>query len=52
MTLMEVLMNKKTALEFFNKINAHDVDGIIRYISGDHVLIDAQNLAHPKTFSM
>lgn len=36
-------MYKKTALEFINKINAHDVDGIIRTISDDHVLIDAQS---------
>lgn len=36
-------MYKKTALEFINKINAHDVDEIIRTISDDHVLIDAQS---------
>lgn len=35
-------MNKNTVLEFINSINAHDVDEIIRFLSDDHVFIDAQ----------
>lgn len=31
------------ALEFINRINAQDVDGIFRFLSDDHVLIDAQD---------
>jgi ketosteroid isomerase-like protein len=42
MTLTEVLMNEKTGLEFTDRINAHKVEGIIRFLSDDHVFIDAQ----------
>jgi len=35
-------MNEKTVLEFIDRINARDVEGIIRFLSDDHVFIDAQ----------
>ncbi|UCE40296.1 MAG: hypothetical protein JSV17_12635 [Candidatus Aminicenantes bacterium] len=35
-------MNKDVVLEFIASINLHDVDGIVQFISDDHVFIDAQ----------
>jgi ketosteroid isomerase-like protein len=39
-------MNKDLILEFMDRINAHDVDGIADFFAIDHVFIDTHDTVH------